>query len=276
VAEAVWATFANEYASQPDVNDNTATRIADDQPFADLRPALGAIAADYMPDIQYALARESDAWRPEPHAKFGGEFMALMLHDIGMDPDAYVAITAANETHAHIAIDVAVNEPVEDNDARRVNVEHAVAGSGQVAALMTDARNTATVEGHVAADEEFNATLGQVETWTGVAFSLAEAPLAERFPVAGTAVSELRGVITESIFNSFERNSEAAAHTQAERVMAETREHYIETVIDGSIRDAAHRGNLGLTPGQVDDLASGGHRSFDDNFSVGRSKTPGQ
>jgi hypothetical protein len=207
-------------------------------------PTLGAIAADYMPDIQYALTGESDAWRPEPHTVFATRHMGLMLHDLGMDPDAYITITTANEARTHIAIEAAVNEPVDEDRYRRENVAHAVTGGGQMAAIMIDARNTATVEGHVAADEDFNATLGQVDTWTGVALSIAEAPLSERFPVAGTAVSELRGVIAESVFSSLERNSETAANTQADRVTSAVRGNYRETIIPESVQDALTRGGI--------------------------------
>jgi hypothetical protein len=200
--------------------------------------------------------------------------MALMLHDVGMHPDAHIAIMAANEANAHLAIDFAIHEPIEAESDRRLNIERAVAGTGQVAAIMTDARNAATVEEQVAADEDFNATLDQVNAWTGVAFSIAEAPLAERFPVAGTAVTEIRGVISDAVFSSLEQNDEAAAQSQASSRREETLAQYRDITMVEAVDAAIERRDPRFIIGDPQDLRDGASTGFASSFADGRTREP--
>ncbi|MDT0307574.1 hypothetical protein RM780_11440 [Streptomyces sp. DSM 44917] len=243
VAEAVWNAFAEDYTASDDVSEIHPPRIADGEPFADLRPALGNIAADYMRDVQ----RELTGVGPDvpEGAAVDFDMVGPMLSDIGTDPEGYAAVTAANEATTYVAIDQAVHGDWESRQERRTAVADAVVPGAQIAGLMTDARATAVYERHIAAQEDYNATVDQVHVWTDRALSIAiDAPLAERFPVAGEAAGVLRGVLTDQIFATLERDDSATAAMQRSREYSASRDYFREQFVTGAVNDAFDRGGV--------------------------------
>ncbi|ONK11089.1 hypothetical protein [Streptomyces sp. MP131-18] len=271
VAETVWNEFAADYAGSDELSDIKTPRIAEGEPFADLRPALGAIAADYMPDVQQTLSGARFEPRPEPQAEFDPGRMSLMLFDIGTAPEAYASITAANEAYTHVAVDQAVNGDWPDEGERMRHLGYAAASSGQVTGIMTDARATAVYEQHIASDSQFNTTLGQVGTWTERALSSTVDEGLGRIPVVGPPAAELRSALTESIFGSFTRDSQPTAAEQTNRNYAETKEYY-ETYMRDAVEDAARRGGIDVEVGEADDLKSTASLQFGGGFEDGVSE----
>ncbi|MDT0441261.1 hypothetical protein [Streptomyces johnsoniae] len=86
-----------------------------------------------MPDVHHALGGMEIEPRPDPQADFEDEYMALMLFDLGKEPDAYASLTAANEVYTYVAVDAAVNHDWGTNEERRFAVQERIPLAGPLA-----------------------------------------------------------------------------------------------------------------------------------------------
>ncbi|RBM20387.1 hypothetical protein [Streptomyces sp. PT12] len=250
VAEGIWNNLSRDYEPSTELRENGPARIGDGQVMESLRPALGAIAADYIPDIQQKLSGQHIFPYQEPRADFDDEHMASMLHDIGRDPDAYSAITAANNTFTYIATDLAINGEMEHSSPEQ-RLRAAATASGNVAGLMTDARVESISDSHLAADAAHNATVDQVEGWTNrVLASTLDAGL-EGIRYGGPALVQLREVATESIFGTFREDNQVAAEHQATREYESSLIHHRENVVRDAVKQATENARPALSDEQI-------------------------
>ncbi|RKN09326.1 hypothetical protein [Streptomyces radicis] len=273
VAEEIWNNLSRDYQGASELSENDPARIAEGQVLESLRPALGNIAADYIADVQYALTTQEIEPRPEPHADLDSENMALMLHALGQEPDAYAAITAANEAYTYVTIDASLNGGSADEEARQGQLTAAMTGSGQVAGLMTDAHARAMYEGHIAADEAHNATVDQVQTWTERTLAATVDVGLEGIRGAGPAAVQMREAITEAVFGTFTQDNQATAEEQAQRTYANSQQYFREEVVLAAVESALERGDHDVSSEEASGYRSTATREADTGFSVGSTKS---
>jgi hypothetical protein len=233
IAEAVWNTFAAEYESAPSAEDVEFSRIIMGGEFESLRPALGQIAASYIPDIQLAITGKPIEPPPETAADFDNEgHTEMLLYELGKDPGTYRAVTAANEAFTYLTVDSAINGQYDSDEATRSErVEWASEASGTIAGLMADARSTAVYDQQIAEDEEFNASVEEVQGLTdlGLSFLTGSIPNPVVSELAGWAAED----ISASIFGTVQADHGMQAEEQGARQRHEARASHRDDVIGG-------------------------------------------
>ncbi|MGP3968129.1 hypothetical protein [Streptomyces sp. 6N223] len=198
--------------------------IADDGKFVDIRAQLGHSAAAFMEDIQYTLGEQANLLHapqddlPDLFEYEGGQghnMVGLFISQVGRNPEAYGALTGAQQAYTALAVDVAMNGHSGSGVNVGERVENAIAPGATVAGILADARADAVFNDRIAEDEAFNQKVDIAETAAGLILGEGVGLLTERLPVGGDVISwgveELQG----SIFDSIRRDSSDEARADA-------------------------------------------------------------
>ncbi|MBL1068287.1 DUF6571 family protein [Streptomyces sp. 7-21] len=230
--------------------------IADDGPFTDIRPQLGRMSAAYIAEMQYAVSRRG--------LMFQGDDAPALLRDlpvdyflaqVGRDPDAYAAITGANQAYTALAIDMAVNGVTAEEPPMANRVNDAVGPGATIAGIMSSARAASIRDGVVESDEEFNSRLGVAEDIAGLVLDEATG----KIPVVGGIVGWGAGELSESLFNTLERDNSQQAYEEGDRMWQSGRDAYSDFVLDALERAVGDREDVSATSlyngavGEIDD-----------------------
>ncbi|MEO3750872.1 DUF6571 family protein [Streptomyces sp. B6B3] len=193
-------------------SDDEGALITDDGPYVDLRSQLGTMSAAFMPDIQHSLTGIDLHYDGNPPTLLNDVDVDYFLFQVGRDPDAYAAITGAQQAYTTIAVDVAMNHiDIEDpSTADRINL--AVTPGATVAGIMSSARADSIRDGIVESDEAFNSRLGLAEEVAGLVIE----ETTGRIPVLGGAVGWGANKLTGSITDQFERDSSQQAYEEGD------------------------------------------------------------
>jgi uncharacterized protein DUF6571 len=188
--------------------------IADDGPFADIRPQLGQMAAAYMGEFQHSVSGNDLLYDGNPPALFNDPDLDVdyFLSQVGRDPDAYATIIGAQQAYTTAAVDVAMNYVTVEEPPRANRINDAVAPGALIAGIMSSARADAIRDGIVASDEEFNSRLGLAQEVAGLVVE----ETTGRIPVFGGAVGWGANHLTESLIGQFERDSSQQAYEEGD------------------------------------------------------------
>ncbi|MFD6371386.1 DUF6571 family protein, partial [Streptomyces roseolus] len=128
----------------------------DDGPLAGIAPNLGNMAAEYMPDLQATAENGADRIKPfGERAEFEKAKMAQFLGAVGQDPDAYGAITNAQQAFTTALVSDVFQNPEKYADTGEA-VRNAVHPGGEIAGMMSEARAQAVVDAAAREDKEYN------------------------------------------------------------------------------------------------------------------------
>ncbi|WP_326599667.1 DUF6571 family protein [Streptomyces sp. NBC_01803] len=188
------------------------TLIADDGKFATLRPELARMTAAYMGDFQMGISQLTIREESEGFTNLTDLALDDFLGQLGRDAEAHGIVTGAQQAYTALAVDIAINQPREDGISLDGLIESAVSPGAQMAGIMSDARAGAVYDAGIAGAEEYNSRLGTIQEWTGVVLDEAVGLAAERYPLAGPVIEWGVGELSDSIFETLQRdNSEQAA-----------------------------------------------------------------
>ncbi|MFB7211938.1 DUF6571 family protein [Streptomyces sp. NPDC056255] len=185
---------------------------------------FGNMAAEYMPDLQATAENGAEQIKPlgEP-AKFKKDEMAFFLGAVGQDPQAYGAITSAQQAYTTVLVSDVFQHPDKHGEMGAA-VQNAVHPGGQIAGIMTEARAQGVHDAQVAADEEYNEAVADNAKWTGRIIDAVGAKYVEMLPVGGDVVDWIKEDVSESAVKNAEhdaseksRHESAAGYTQAEK-----------------------------------------------------------
>ncbi|MFG2737827.1 hypothetical protein ACGFX7_23775 [Streptomyces harbinensis] len=219
IAEHIWGSFA----------DNPG-RARGDGTMPDLRPMLGTLAADYMPDITYA-ANRSGSPHAADEAVFSRAHTDHLLWEIGTSPKGYEKVVAANQAQLYVAIDQAVASYASGNEeSMRTAIANAATRSGIVAGIMTDATTTARHQEQLAADAAHNADVDQWNFTVDLLLGGAIYGGLGAAPGEAAMAASAQQMITESIFDKFRVDNSAQAQEQAIRQYGTSGAAYIDSV----------------------------------------------
>jgi hypothetical protein len=123
------------------------------------------------------------------------------LATVGRDPDAYVAITEAQQANTAIWMQQVAEGHPSDLTAAMENVTHP---GGVVAGILSDARDQAIFEEHSASDKDFNDAVGTGDKWAGRGLGMAVgAVTSTAAPIVGTvagwAVEDIQALVVEQV-----------------------------------------------------------------------------
>ncbi|GHE76482.1 hypothetical protein GCM10018771_68260 [Streptomyces cellulosae] len=191
--------IVEKFAKNPDLlTHNMNGDLADEEtgPLYALRDSLGNIAADYMGDFQQSMYMEGSDSKAFPvngaPANLGYGDAQKFLGLVGQDPDAYSAITAAQQSYTtavvHQFLD-AEGKGLTAEDASRVG--DLVAPGAAVAGIMSNSRADAIYDYHTASDKEYNEAVADNAKWVGRFLGLGTGAIPPPFSVVTEPVNWL-------------------------------------------------------------------------------------
>ncbi|MFJ2391915.1 hypothetical protein ACIOTI_04105 [Streptomyces sp. NPDC087843] len=191
----------------------------DSGPLYALRGSLGDITAEYMGDFQRAMYEEGGSSTLFP--TFGAEVgldpghAQRFLGEVGQDPDAYAAITTAQQAYTADAVDHVINGGGSSATSMDGQLRDAVAPGAAIAGIMSDSRADAIYAYHTASDTDFNEAAAEKQKWVDRILGMGMDKAAERVPVLGAPLGWASEDIQESIMKSIEQDTTTDAEREA-------------------------------------------------------------
>ncbi|MFF2203936.1 hypothetical protein [Streptomyces sp. NPDC058145] len=265
--------IVNKFGGDPELirhNENGDLDGEETGPLYGLRGSLGDITAEYMGDFQRAMYDEDPSSDLFPSfgasADLDANNVARFLGEVGQDPDAYSAITTAQQTYTTDVVDHVINDPTHSTASLDGRVGAAVAPGSAIAGIMSDARAHAIYEYHTASDTEFNEAAAEKQKWVNRILGMGLEKVGERVPVAGAPLEWASEDIQESIMKSIEQDTSNEAETEAGAEYTNGRAAALDSA--RSAVDHALLNNNTIDPDTADDLrraarTSAGHSHSD-------------
>ncbi|MFF3781532.1 DUF6571 family protein [Streptomyces sp. NPDC001933] len=228
---------------------------------------FGNMAAEYMPDLQATAENGAEQIKPfgKP-AEFRKDEMAFFLGAVGQDPQAYGAITNAQQAYTTALVSNAFRHP-EIHDDMGEAVRNAVHPGGEIAGMMTEARAQGVFDAQVAANEEYNQGVADNAKWTNRIIDAVGAKYVEMLPVGGDVVDWIKEDVSESAVKNAEHDTtNASRHESAAGYAAAEKAAKVAAV---SAVDVAGRG-AGLTTEQIKEYQGSASTQTATAHSAGR------
>ncbi|WP_030218522.1 DUF6571 family protein [Streptomyces bikiniensis] len=222
----------------------------EDGPLVGIAPNLGNMAAEYMPDLQAAAENGADQAMPFGEmAEFKKNDMAFFLGAVGQDPDAYGAITSAQQAYTTMLVADVFQHPERHGDPGDA-LENAVHPGGEIAGIMTEARAQAVHEAKAHEAEEYNKGTEENAKWVNRVIDMVGGKYIDMVPLAGDVFTWIKEDVTESVVeNAKQDKSEEARHEVARDYT--TSEKAAKTAAASAVIAAAR--GTGLTPEQIEE-----------------------
>ncbi|MDT3727950.1 hypothetical protein ROS62_24960 [Streptomyces sp. DSM 41972] len=215
--------IVEKFSKNPDLLTHNMNGDLEDEetgPLYALRDSLGNIAADYMGDFQQTMYQEPADSKALPvngaPAKLGYGDAQKFLGLVGQDPDAYNAITAAQQAYT-----TAVVHQFLDAERKALTGEYGplvgdlVAPGAAIAGIMSNARADAIYDYHTASNAEYNEAVEDKAKWVGRFLGLGTGAIPPPFSVATEPVNWLVEDVTESVVKSVEEDTTDEAELAA-------------------------------------------------------------
>ncbi|MEU6353451.1 DUF6571 family protein [Streptomyces sp. NPDC047072] len=238
--------------------------LASDSPRDAMRDSLGNMTAEYMADVQGAIANEQGTIKPfgaDAHLDMGT--LEPFISTVGRDPDAYVAITEASKANTAIWMqEVAKGDPSNLTAA----MENVTYPGGVVAGFLSDSRNQAIFEEHSASDKDFNDAVATGDKWVGRGLGMAVgAATGTAAPIVGTiagwAVEDIQAMVVEQVQKDTtdEAKGEAATkYAEGWNAVGKSSAASVREAIENSGRHMS-KDDLNQLAGSVEQAAKSGH-----------------
>ncbi|MFE2930396.1 DUF6571 family protein [Streptomyces sp. NPDC059278] len=224
--------------------------VAEDGRLNGLTQNFGNMAAEYMPDLQATAENGANQIKPfGTPAEFKKDEMAFFLGAVGQDPQAYGAITNAQQAYTTALVSDVFQHPEKHGDVGEA-VRNAVHPGGEIAGIMTEARAQGVHEAQVAKDEDYNESVAENAKWTNRIIDAVGGKYIEMLPAGGDVVGWIKEDISEStVKNAQHDTATAARHESAAGYAAAVNAAKAAAV---SAVDVAGRG-AGLTTEQIEE-----------------------
>lgn len=231
---------------------------------------FGNMAAEYMADIQVAAENGAEQAKPfgvlANFANFGQ--VAHFLGAVAHDPDAYGAITNAQQAYTTLLVRDVFAHPENHGSDVGEAVRNAVYPGGEIAGVMAEARVQAIYEQHAATDKDFNDALQDKADWTNRIISAVGAKYVEMLPVGGDAVEWLQEDITKSMVENRQHDSSSAASQEAADAYSAAQDK-AKKAASAAVGTAGQ--SAGLHPRDTREYQGVASSSISDAYSAGRN-----
>ncbi|MDX6346756.1 MAG: hypothetical protein QOF84_1546, partial [Streptomyces sp.] len=188
------------------------------------------------------------------------------LATVGRDPDAYAAITEAQQANTAIWMQQVAEDNPPDLPTAMENVANP---GGVVAGILSDARNQAIFEEHSASDQDFNDAVATGDKWTGRGLGMAvEAATKTAVPIVGTiagwAVEDVQALVVEQV----QKDTTDDAKQEASVKYADGREA-VRSSSAASLRQAIAHSGQHMSEQRINVLAEAVARASGDGYAAG-------
>ncbi|GAA2926886.1 hypothetical protein ACFPN0_27460 [Kitasatospora cinereorecta] len=236
-------------------------------PLNGLSQQFGNMAAEYMPDLQAAAENGADQIKPFGElAEFEKAQMAGFLGAVAQDPQAYGAITNAQQAYTTALVSDVFSHPDKHPDMGEA-VRNAVHPGGEIAGIMSEARAQAVHDTKSHETEEYNKGTEENAKWTNRILSAAGAKYVEMIPVGGDVVEWIQEDVTEAAL-------ESAKHDLSDEARRESGSGY--TLSEAAAKNAAAAAvdtsgkAAGLTTEQINEYKGSASTETATAHSIGR------
>ncbi|WP_406528913.1 DUF6571 family protein [Streptomyces sp. I8-5] len=197
--------------------------VAEDGRLNGLTRNFGNMAAEYMPDLQATAENGANQIKPlGTPAEFKKDEMAFFLGAVGQDPQAYGAITNAQQAYTTALVSDVFHNP-QNHGETDAAIRNAVHPGGEIAGILTEARAQAVHDKMTHEAAEYNKGVEDNAKWTNRIIDLVGAKYVEMLPVGGDAIDWMKEDITESAVESSKhdltgeaRHDSASGYVKAE------------------------------------------------------------
>ncbi len=236
-------------------------------PLSGLSAQFGDMAAEYMPDLQATAENGADQIKPfGVLAEFRKDEMARFLGAVAQDPQAYGAITNAQQAYTTALVSDVFQNPEKHGDTGEA-VRNAVHPGGEIAGMMTEARAQAVHDTKTHEAAEYNEAVADNAKWTNRIISAVGAKYVEMLPVGGDVVEWIQEDITEAAVKSAELDKTAEARRESSQGYAEAERAAKEAAI--AAVETGARGS-GLTRAEIAEYQGAASTQTGTAHSVGR------
>ncbi|MEV5310451.1 DUF6571 family protein [Streptomyces sp. NPDC052610] len=215
--------IVEKFAANPDLLTHNMNGDLEEEktgPLYALRDSLGHISADYMGDFQRTMYLEGPDSKVFPVSGAAANLdpgnAQRFLGLVGQDPDAYSAITAAQQAYTanvvHNFLD-AEGKDLSPEDSARVG--DLVAPGAAIAGIMSNSRADAIYDYHTASNKEYNDAVADNAKWVNRIVGLGTSAIPAPFSVVGEPVNWLAEDVTESVVKSVEQDTTDKAEHDA-------------------------------------------------------------
>ncbi|MCX2967555.1 MULTISPECIES: hypothetical protein [Streptomyces] len=244
--------------------------IDDGAPLAALRDSFGEMTSDYMPDFQRVMymGQTGDTSTYPPFgsaASFDPSKAQNFLSVVGKEPDAYGAITNAQQAYTGVLVDQALNGPSKSTLDMNDRVTNAVTSGSVIAGIMSEARANSAYESH----EEFVKATQEKAKWTERIIGGA----AGLIPVAGEPIGWIVEEVTNSVVEKAEKDSLNEAKEKGDADYNSGR-HGTISAAELAV-DRAARSNANINEDTLRDLKTSARVAAGDSFNTGAAWNEG-
>ncbi|MEU3072312.1 DUF6571 family protein [Streptomyces laurentii] len=241
--------------------------VTGEGPLTGLAPTFGDMAAEYMPDLQAAAENGADQAKPlGKMAEFNKGEMAFFLGAVGQDPQAYGAITNAQQAYTALLVSDVFQNPDQHGDPS-VALRNAVHPGGEIAGIMTEARAQAVHDASAQADKDYNDSVAENAKWTNRIIDAVGAKYVEMLPVGGDVVDWIKEDVTESAVENAEKDRTSEARHESSKGYSEA-EEAVKASAERAVERAAKDAHL--TPEQIREYKGAASIEAGTAHSVGR------
>ncbi|MEW2389371.1 DUF6571 family protein [Streptomyces venezuelae] len=160
---------------------------------------FGDMSAEYMPDLQATAENGAELIKPFGHAaEFNKDQMAGFLGAVGQDPQAYGAISNAQQAYTTALVHDVFTHPESHPDMGE-SVRNAVHPGGEIAGMMTEARAQGVHDSHAHEVDEYNTGVDEKAKWANRIITAAGAKYVQMLPVGGDVVGWIQEDVSESV-----------------------------------------------------------------------------
>ncbi|MEU3733561.1 DUF6571 family protein [Streptomyces sp. NPDC033538] len=244
--------IVEKFAQNPDLlthNMNGDLKGEETGPLYALRDSLGNISADYIADFQRSMYGESADSKAFPvngePANLGSGDAQKFLGLVGQDPDAYSAITSAQQAYtANVVQDFLRTEGKDLTPEDGARVGHLVAPGAAIAGVMSNSRADAIYDYHTATNAEYNEAVADNAKWVNRIVGLGTGAIPAPFSIVGEPVNWLAEDVSESVVKSAEKDTTDEAESSAGEEYSEGRDAVAEASAAAVSSYITHHGGI--------------------------------
>ncbi|MFF0168035.1 hypothetical protein [Streptomyces prasinus] len=224
--------IVEKFATNPDLLTHNMNGDLEEEktgPLHALRDSLGNISADYIGDFQRSMYMERSDSKTFPvngsaaELEYGNAQKFLGL--VGQDPDAYSAITSAQQAYTANVVQEFLKAEGRDLTAEDgARVGDLAAPGAAIAGIMSNSRADAIYDYHTAENKEFNEAAADNAKWVNRIVGVGTGAIPAPFSVVGEPVNWLAEDVTESVLKSIEKDTTDAAEQSAGKEYSKGRE----------------------------------------------------
>ncbi|MBW5486329.1 hypothetical protein [Streptomyces bambusae] len=247
-------------------------------PGEDKKPKLGGLSghfgnmtAEYIADFQASAENGGKQIKVNgTQAEFDEATVARFLGAVGQDPEAYGAITNANQALTAVLVTDVVQHRNEYGNVLGEAVGNAVQPGGQIAGFLTEARAQGMHAETAHTNEEYVKGVEDGAKWINRGISAAGGKYLEMVPLAGDIVEWVQEDVTEYfVEDAQEKGKEKTADTEkAVAEMYSQADISTSSAAESAVRNAA--AGSGLSQREIDTLAGVASKESSVGHSVGR------